>query len=226
MTTKKITLGIVDDHILLRKGLASLIMNYSTHSTNKYEYKLELEADNGREMIEKIGANKAPDVILLDTMMPVMDGYESALWLKKNHPHTKVLAISTFDSESSIIRMIKNGASGYLFLDALPEELMEAINTVVEKGFYHTELVTRKLIHAVRNLDNNEEIKPIIQLNDKEIEILKLFATELTLKEIAERMFLSPRTIDGYRDALFEKLNVKTRVGLVMYAIKNGIVST
>lgn len=122
--------------------------------------------------------------------------------------------------------MFKAGAKGYILKDCDPDELKAALNTVIIKGFYYSEMVTGKLIHTINALDEKAAYtKNVIKLNDREINFLKLACTELTYKEIADKMFLSPRTIDGYRDDLFQKLNLKTRVGLVMYAIKNGIIN-
>ena len=131
-----------------------------------------------------------------------------------------------YDNETSIIRMLKCGAKGYILKDSEPAELKAAIHALMDKGFYYSDLVSGKLMHAINNLDDDSDgLKSLVPLNDRETEFLKLACSELTYKEIADKMFVSPRTIDGYRDALFEKLNIKTRVGLVMYAIKNGIVN-
>lgn len=155
-----------------------------------------------------------------------MDGYEACLWLKTNHPNIKVLALSMYDNETSVIRMFKAGAKGYILKDCDPAELKNALEAVVAKGFYYSEMVTGKLIHTINSLDEEDnQARNVIQMNEREVSFLKLVCTELTYKEIAEKMFLSPRTIDGYRDDLFQKLNARTRVGLVMYAIKNGIVN-
>jgi len=122
--------------------------------------------------------------------------------------------------------MLKNGVKGYILKDSDPAELKMALESVIRKGFYYSEMVTGKLIHTINTMDVDEpRIRHVFALNDRELEFLKLACTECTYKEIAEQMYLSPRTIDGYRDALFEKLNVKTRVGLVLYAIRNGIVA-
>jgi two-component system invasion response regulator UvrY len=161
----------------------------------------------------------------MDINMPLMDGYDTTLWLKNNHPEIKVLALSMYDSEQAIIRMLKCGAKGYILKDIEPSEFRTALDALVRKGFYYTELVTGKLVHAVNTIDDpDQNLRRLVTLNYREIEFLKLTCTEMTHKEIADKMFLSARTIDGYRDDLFEKLHVKTRIGLVMYAIKNGIV--
>jgi len=161
----------------------------------------------------------------MDINMPEMDGYETCAWLKNNHPEIKVLALSMYDNENAIIRMFKAGAKGYILKDCETRELETALNALASKGFYYSEMVTGKLIHTINTFDDDDDLKSMIKLTDLEIFFLKLVCSELTYKEIAEKMFKSPRTIDGYRDDLFQKLNIKTRVGLVMYAIKNGIVS-
>jgi DNA-binding NarL/FixJ family response regulator len=131
-----------------------------------------------------------------------------------------------YDTDNSIIRMLKNGVKGYILKDIEPGELKLALEAVIHKGFYYSEMVTGKLIHTINTLDEPEQkVRNLLTLNERELEFLKLACTECTYKEIADQMYLSPRTIDGYRDTLFEKLHVKTRVGLVLYAIRNGIVA-
>ncbi len=209
---------LVDDHSLLRIGLAQLVQSLG--------YPVIFEADDGKEFIEKLDEKTLPDVVLMDINMPVMDGFETTRWLKDNYPSVKVLALSMYDNENAIIRMLKSGAKGYILKDSEPAELKAAIDAVVSKGYYYSDLVSGKLIHAINKLDDEGgELKNLMQLNERETDFLKYACTEMTYKEIADKMFVSPRTIDGYRDALFEKLHVKTRVGLVMYAIKNGVVS-
>lgn len=176
--------------------------------------------------MKKTKKDRLPDVALLDINMPKMDGYETALWLKDNFPEVKVLALSMYDDDGAIIRMLKNGAKGYVLKDSNIADVKTAIESVLSKGYYYSELVTGKLIYSINHLDepDHSSIKEILKLNSREIEFLKLACTEMSYKEIAEKMFLSPRTIEGYRDSLFEKLNLKSRVGLVLFAIKNGIV--
>ncbi|WP_336515837.1 response regulator transcription factor [Pollutibacter soli] len=215
---KKTTVALVDDHILLRNGLAGLINSFD-------EFEVVFEADNGQDFTEKIKHNPVPDMVMLDINMPEMDGYSTAQYLKQTYPLVKVLALSMYDNETSIIRMFKAGARGYILKDSEPKELKRALDSIIQKGYYNSELVSSKLIHSINKLENEEsEVKQLVDLNDREIQFLKYACTEMTYKEIAEKMFLSPRTIDGYRDALFEKLGVSTRVGLVMFAVKNGIV--
>lgn len=216
--TAKIRVALADDHVLLRRGLASLINSFD-------EYIVIFEADNGLDLQKGISKDHLPDLVLLDINMPKLDGFSTAQWLKQTYPLIKILALSMYDNENSIIRMFKAGATGYILKDCEPHELKDALDSVMQKGYYYSELVTGKLIHTINKLDEDTDMRNLAHLNEKEIQFLKLACTEMTYKEIADQMFLSPRTIDGYRDALFEKLNLKTRVGLVMYAIKNGIVN-
>lgn len=206
---------LVDDHSLLRNGLAGMLKETG--------YTILFEADNGKDFVEKIKTGIVPDVVLLDINMKYMDGYETAAWIRKNLPETKVLALSMYDDEDAIIKMLKNGARGYILKDSHPSELKTAIEAVMSKGFHYSEVVTGRLMRSIIDSENGENDSD--NLSDREIEFLKLAASELTYKEIAEQMHLSPRTIDGYRDDLFEKLNIRSRVGLVLYAIKNGIVT-
>ena len=210
---------LVDDHVLLRNGLANLVDNFGN-------YKVIFQADNGKYFIEKLDPENLPEIVLLDVNMPEMDGYETALWLKENYPEIKILALSMYDNESAIIRMFKAGVKGYILKDCDPAELKTAFDSLILKGFYSSEMVTGKLIHSINTIDGKDsELNNMIKLNDREISFLKLSCTELTYKQIADKMSLSPRTIDGYREELFKSLNVKTRVGLVMYSIRNGIMS-
>jgi len=210
-------IALVDDHVVLRKGLATLIREIG--------YTIAFEADNGDAFIRKLETEPEPDLVLMDINMPGKDGYETTLWLKKNRPHIRVLVLSMMDDETAIIRMLKNGARGYILKECEPAELKAAIDDVLQKEFYYSDLVTGRLVNSVHRLENDDpDKKRFLRLTEKEIQFLKLAATELTYKEVASEMKLSPRTVDGYRDILFEKLGVKTRVGLAIYAIRHGIV--
>lgn len=216
----KVKLAIVDDHKLFRDGLAELINGFS-------DYEVLIEADNGNDFIQQLAAKGIPDIILLDINMKEMDGFETADWIKEHHPEMKILVLSMYENENALIRMLKAGARGYVLKDIRKKELEQALSSLVSKGYYYTEMMTGKLIHVINTLDEakpGQSLKNLVSMNHREIEFLKLACTEVTYKDIAEKMCLSIHTIDGYRDALFEKLNVKSRVGLVLYAIKNKIV--
>ncbi len=204
---------IVDDHKLVSKAIAELIEGFQT-------YEILFDLNNGKELLEKIKHPKnIPDIVLLDINMPIMNGFETMKVLNAEYPQIKVLALSMNDDEETIIKIIKLGASGYISKLIDDEELKVALDTIIEKGVYYTEDVTNCLVHTLKSEDNKIEK---IKLSDREREMMKFVCTELTYKEIADKMFLSPKTIDGYRDALFHKIGVKTRVGLAIYAIKNN----
>jgi two-component system invasion response regulator UvrY len=214
----KAKIAMADDHVMLRNGLATLLKEAG--------YAVLFQASNGQEFIEKLKAQDLPQVALMDINMPGMDGFETALWLKKAHPQIKVLALSMLDDETAIIRMLRAGAKGYVLKDSDPEELQRAIDAIANHGFYHSEMVSGKLIHAINNLDENDPFAETIptQLNEKETDFLRWACTDFSYKEIAGKMGVSPRTVDGYRDALQEKLNCKGRIGLALWAIKNNLV--
>ena len=213
-------LAVVDDHKLFRKGLISLIEMVDSN------YRILFEADNGLDMKNKLQPDELPDLILMDVNMPGMDGFESVAWLNEKYPFVKVLAVSMIEKEESILRMLKLGVKGYLSKDVEPKELGEAIDAVLNKGFYYTDFITGKLVHSLQNGQKGEDVRSeaLKLMNDREKDFLKLACSELTYNEIAGIMFLSPKTIDGYRNSLFEKLKVKSRVGLALYAVKHGLV--
>jgi DNA-binding NarL/FixJ family response regulator len=202
---------IVDDHVLFAQALKTLINTFD-------HYRVLYHVKNGEELIEKLGVpENVPDIVLLDINMPVMNGIETMQWLTRHKPGIKGLALSMDDEESTVIHMLRAGAHGYLLKDINPQVLSDAFHDVLEKGFYYSEKITNTVLNSLHK--NETELV----LKDREIEFLKWVCTEKTYKEIASEMFLSPKTIDGYREALFEKLQIKSRVGLVIYAIKNKI---
>jgi DNA-binding NarL/FixJ family response regulator len=213
--TKKTQVAIADDHSLLRGALARLINTFDG-------YAVITEADNGKDLRAKIMQHVVPDIVLLDVNMPEMDGFETTQWLHKNYPHIKILALSMLSDEKTIIKMFRLGAKGYLLKNTDPSELKEALDSVMNKNVYLSEFVSGKLVSGLHQEKETGE-KEIV-LHEKEREFLRWTCSELSYKDIAEKMYLSPRTIDDYRQSLFTKLKVHSRVGLVMYAIKNGIV--
>jgi two-component system, NarL family, invasion response regulator UvrY len=213
--TNKIRVAVADDHSLLRQALAKLINSFEN-------FVVLFEANNGNEIKARLTKHIIPDIVLLDVNMPDMDGYETAQWLHQNYPQIKVLALSMFSDENIIIRMLKLGAKGYILKNAEPEELKEALTSVLEKDFYLSEYISGKIVSGLnKDLDRPDDR---VSLTEKEKELLKWICTEMTYKDIAAKMFVSPRTLDDYRNNLFEKLKVRTRVGLVLYAIRNRIV--
>lgn len=208
--------ALVDDHTLLRNGLASVISGFG-------DYEVVFEAGNGKEFIELLQSKPAPEIVLLDINMPEMDGFDTIKWIRNNTPSIKVLVLSMRDDDQSIIRMLQHGARGYILKDSRPDGLRNALREVSERGFFFNELVSSKLVHIINN-NGDESMANTITLTDKEIEFLKWCCTEKSYKEIAVVMNISSRAVESLRSNLFEKLETLSRVGLVMYAIRNGLV--
>ncbi|MBE7169982.1 MAG: response regulator transcription factor [Williamsia sp.] len=213
----KLSIALVDDHILLRDALANVVNGFDN-------CEVVIRANNGNDLIQQLKSKLAPHLIILDINMPVMDGYETARWIKENHPDIHIIVLTMFDSELALIRLLQSGVKAFLKKDTHPKELLFAIESVMDSGFYYSQNSSGKLANAFRNPGKSFTTYPVM-LTDNEITFLKFSSTEMTYKEIATEMFISPRTVDNYRDQLFDKLNIRSRVGLAMYAIKNGIVS-
>ena len=205
---KKYKVAIVEDYKLLAQAISGVVNSFEN-------FEVIFTCENGKHLTETLTENNIPDIILMDINMPIMNGIETTKWLKENFPNVHILALSVEDDEKTILEMIKSGAGGYLLKDVDKNILENALITILETGIYYTKLVNEAILHS---LNKEKEL-----LKDTEITFLKLICTELTYKEIAEKMHLSPKTIDGYRDQLFVKLNVKNRIGLVLFAIKNKI---
>jgi len=205
---------LADDHILLRDALANLVTNFD-------EFTVVATAGNGMEVLDAITRGYTADIVLMDLNMPKMDGYETAKWLALHHPQIKIVILTMYDSEIALIRLLQAGVHGFLKKDIHPAELKNALLTIAAGEYYYSNHTTNKIASLFRKQTELEKAL----LNEKEIEFLKLASTDLTYKEIAHAMNLTPRHIDSYRDSLFTKLDVKSRVGLAIYAVKNGIIT-
>jgi DNA-binding NarL/FixJ family response regulator len=181
------------------------------------EYEVLAILKNGKELVDYFDANhKRPDIVLLDIRMPIMDGIATMSWLKENFPEQKTLALTMEHDEETIIKMVRMGCRGYLLKDIDPEEFLFALQSVATSGYYFSREIEEVLEHPVT--------KTYGDLSIREMEFLNYACSEKTYKEVAEEMHLSPKTIDGYRESLFSKLQVKSRVGMVLFAVKNDIV--
>ena len=218
VSTPPIKVALADDHILLRNALAQLIDNFGNCRTIH-------QSGTGKELIDHITAGHLPDVVLLDLNMPDMDGFETATWLQKNAPQVHILMLTMYDSELSLIRLLKAGVNGFLKKDIHPSELKFAIQSVIVSGYYYSNHSTGRLINLFRNNPDGSMGLLKAVLSEQEIQFLKLACSDLTYKEIAQKMNLNPRSVDTLRDHLFVKLDVKSRVGLAMVAIKQGVVT-
>lgn len=214
-----IQIALADDHVMIRKAIAAMVESFGN-------YRVVLQASNGLELLEMLKkADPLPDLVLLDIQMPQLNGIETAKILFEKYPEVKILALTMQDNESSLIAMVKNGARGYLLKDAEPELLRQALSDVYHKGFHYSEIITGRLIHQLQHNPVHDLSQHLSNsISQKEKEFLKWCCTELTYKEVAVKMLVSHRTVDGYRDQLFEKLGVKSRVGLAMFAVRTGLV--
>lgn len=213
-TPAPITVALVDDHVLFRKGMSGLVNGFDG-------YRVIHQSGNGIEFIENC-KHAVPDVVLLDFQMPIMDGEQTAQWAKQNLPHAKVLALSMYDAEQNVIKMIKAGARGYLLKNAEPTELKLALDHVISRGVYHSELVSSAMM---KNFHGEVAAAPDPKtIVGKELEFLQLACSERTYKEIADSMHVSERAVDAYREHLFTRFQIKSRVGLVLFALRHRLI--
>lgn len=211
----KYRIAIADDHILIAKALTGIIENFKG-------FEVLYECENGLQLQEHFkDKNAIPDVVLMDINMPVMDGMEATQWITDHHPQVLVMALSMQDDEKSLLKMIRAGAKGYLLKNTHPAELEQALQKLVKNGSYFPDWASSKIMLGLSNTHKN--LTASVEFSEREKEFLKYSITELSYKEIGEKMFCSPRTVESYRDSLFQKLDLKTRVGLAVFALKNGL---
>lgn len=212
---QKIKVAIADDHKMVSKAIENMIS-----SNEKME--VIINANNGEKLMEEIAAAEVkPDIVLMDINMPFKNGIEATQELSHKFPQIRVIALTMEDNENVIIKMLRAGAKGYLLKDMTPDILFKAIETVYEKGVFYTDVMTQSLL---RIKSEDKAVKNLLsELKEKELEFIRHACTEMTYREIAELMGLSPKTIDGYRDSVFAKIDVKSRVGIVLFAMKNGL---
>lgn len=208
----KYSVVVVDDHILLCQAIGGLVDGFD-------DFKVSYLCKNGQELIEAFKVPKnVPDIVLMDVNMPILNGIETTTYLKEHFPEVRVLALSIEEEEGIILKMLRAGAKGYLMKDVKKAELNEALLEVMKNGYYHSNTVAKILVDSLRHKESS-----VTSLKEREIEFIKHACSEKTYKEIADVMCLSPKTVEGYRDVLFEKLSLRNRTGLVIYAIKNKI---
>lgn len=212
----KIKLGLTDDHLLFRRGLASILATYE-------QIQLVLQTSSGPELLEQLQHTEL-DVVLLDLEMPEMNGIQTAEALREQYPDLKILILSMYDDDHFIQHLMEVGANGYLLKDAEPDEVVQAVVATAKNGFHFSERVSKVVLQG---LANKKKVKPIfrnqIRLTKRELQVLQLICEEQTNNEIGEQLFLSPRTIEGYRNRLLEKTGVRNTAGLVVFAIRNEL---
>lgn len=211
-----IRISLVDDHKLFRSGIKALLSTYKG-------FEVVSESDNGKAFIETVAEIK-PDVVLMDLEMPEMDGMETTKFLKVHFPDVKVIMISMHDDEKFIVHMMDLGARGYLLKNAEPEDILTAVNSVVDTGYYFSDLVSRAMLQG---LTKGGKVKPSFKpgndLTEREMEVLQLICREKTAAEIGEELFISPRTVEGHRNNIILKTGARNTAGIVVFAMKNGL---
>jgi two-component system, NarL family, response regulator DegU len=214
---KKLKVYIADDHTLFRKAMVNLIQSFSAVEAVK-------DAENGKELLTLM-KYEIPDVVIVDLQMPVMDGADTCEQIVAKHPEVKIIVLTMHDSERYILHMMEMGVHAFLLKNTEPEELEQAIHAVVEKDFYHNDLVASVLRKNVRDKKQGQrpDFSPA-ELSDREIEIVKLVCREMTIKEISQKLFLSENTVRNHRSNIMEKIKVNNMVGLVRYAYETGLV--
>ena len=216
---ERIPVALVDDHTLVRKGLIELVQQSD-------EYQVVLEAANGRELIAAL-PHPGLRLAIVDLNMPVMDGFETLAWLKENQPDLPALALTFDGSEERVIRAVRAGARGFILKDIEPLELRAALHSVLTTGYYHTDLVHHTMLNSgMRTEVERTRDRLLDKLTDKERRFLELLCDEreYTYEEVAEKMGVHRRTVDGYRESTCRKLKVRGKVGLVLVALKYGLV--
>jgi DNA-binding NarL/FixJ family response regulator len=206
---------LVDDHRLFRKGVVELINGFAG-------YTVAWEAENGKDFIDRLSPQQLPDIVLLDITMPIMDGFQTARWMEQRYPNVKILALSMFNDDETIMKMLIAGVNGYILKNAEPSELRAALKALETGDSYFSSQVTGVLVanlHAHHGKPRSEEVK----LTEREMEFLRLACTELPYKSFTPFLNVSVRVVESIRADLFKKLKISSRVGLVIYAIKHGI---
>jgi len=208
----KIRVGLVDDHQLFRKSLMLLLSSFKNTE-------VVMDATNGIDLQEKLAQTTIiPEVMLIDVSMPQMDGPQTAEWLHQTYPAIRKVALSMDDKEETVIKMLRAGCCSYLFKDIHPNELEHALDEVHRFGYYNPAISYQKLMSSAQQTDSS------IHLTEKELYFLKLSCSDLSYRDISSIMNLSERTIDGYRASMFTKLNVQSRTGMALEAIRKGFV--
>lgn len=212
----KTSIAIADDHHLVAQALTALIQKFD-------EYEVLFVAENGRDLIQNLRRSQKPDILLLDISMPDMDGFETAHHLKQHYPDIRVIVLTMADRQEHIYRMVRNGVRGYLLKGCRPHELRQALDDVRSKGYHYSEFLTSRLVRSLNQPDQGHATDGS-DLNNREYEFLKLACSDLTYAQIADKMCVSTRTVDGYREAIFHKMSVKSRTAMALEAVRRGLV--
>lgn len=216
---EKIKILLADDELLFRKGIAFLL-------EREQNIEIVFEASDGSEILDYLSTNKNyPDIILMDLKMPNLNGVEATKIIQKEYPEIKIIALTSYDSKSFINNMIQVGASSYLIKNATPTEMIFTINEVAKNGFYYNDSVLQTINDCIVPLPKNTKSSFDEDfLTSREKEVLELICKQFNTQEIADKIFISPRTVEGHRTNLLLKTECKNIAGLVVYAIQNKII--
>jgi two-component system, NarL family, response regulator DegU len=211
-----IKLALADDQALFRRGMAMLLRDMP-------DVQVVFECSNGEELLTGLKGNDS-DIVLLDLEMPVMDGMETMKRIRADHPSVKVIVLSMHHEEKFIVHLMELGANGYVVKTAEPDEIENAVRSVASSGYHFSEMVSRVMLHG---LVKKEKLKPTFSdvepLTERELEVLRLICQELTTTEIAGKLFLSPRTVEGHRNNILLKIGARNTAGIVVYAMSKGL---
>ncbi|MBC8156102.1 MAG: response regulator transcription factor [Bacteroidetes bacterium] len=217
---RKIKLALVDDHTMFRQGLATVLRQV-------HDFDLILEAANGQEFIDKL-PGQVPDVVLLDLQMPVLDGPATADYMRDTYPLVKVIVLTMHDEDRMVLHLLEKGVVGYLLKDADTAEVEKAVRKVLDEGLYLTDFVSRAMLRKMTHKPTVARPPTLynskVVLSEREKEVLRLICQGLSTAEISEKIFLSPRTVEGHRLRILEKTGTKNTAGMVAYAFINGLV--
>lgn len=212
-----VKIALVDDEVLFRKGIAFLLQREDN-------FEIIFEASNGEELISKLNSSESkPDIIIMDLKMPVLNGVEATKIIRKSYPDIKIIALTSYDTKSFVANMIQVGAVAYLIKNTTPKDLIHTVNEVAKKGFYYSQIVLKTIQETIVSSKNSKGNLETGFLSPREIEILQLICLQKTTTEIADHLFLSPRTVEGHRNNLLLKTESRNIAGLVVYAIQNEI---
>lgn len=212
-----VKIALVDDEVLFRKGIAFLLQKEDN-------IEIIFEASNGEELISKLNSIESkPDIIIMDLKMPVLNGVEATKIIRKSYPDIKIIALTSYDTKSFVANMIQVGAVAYLIKNTTPKDLIHTVNEVAKKGFYYSQIVLKTIQETIVSSKNSKGNLETGFLSPREIEILQLICLQKTTTEIADHLFLSPRTVEGHRNNLLLKTESRNIAGLVVYAIQNEI---
>ena len=216
---RTVSIALVDDHTIVRNGLKSLIEVLG-------DFKVTAQYDNGKDFVVNSLHMADPDIVIMDLNMPEMNGEDTIRWIRQFKPNLKVLVLTLDTEESTIIELLRMGVRGYLRKSCTEDELRKAINDIMTSGYYHSEISHKALLKSANVQDADKPATDLSLLNERELTFLMLVCDKEEDKydQIAVLMKVSTRTIDGYRESLFSKLDIKSKTGLVLFAIKNGLV--